>query len=56
MVALQVMVVCSVRETEFVWRSSTIVRQADTADEMHELLETQVLPEETTKKITAHIK
>jgi len=56
MVALQVLVVCCVRETEFVWRISMLIREADTADKMHELLDTQILPEETTRKITAYIK
>lgn len=55
-VALQVMVVCRVWEPEFVQRSSIVIRQADMADKMHELLDMQVLPEGTTKMITAHVK
>lgn len=56
MVALRVVVAYSTTETEFVWRSRISIRQADMADKMHEPLDMQVLPEQKTKKIPAHIK
>lgn len=54
MVALQVVVAYSIWDTEFIQRSSIVIRQADMADKMHELLDMQVLPDEITK-ITGHI-
>lgn len=56
MVALRVVVAYNTTETEFIWRSHISIRQADMADKMHEPLDTQVLPDQKTKKIPAHIK